>query len=53
MSEYRLPIPTAAPDNVVAKLPPVFRVQSISRLPLDELRIPTHRDRPFREGCDR
>jgi 3'-5' exoribonuclease len=35
MSEYRLPIPTAAPDNVVAKLPPVFRVQSISRLPLD------------------
>ena len=35
MSEYRLPIPTAAPDNALAKLPSVFRVQSISRLPLD------------------
>ena len=36
MHEHHLPIPSAAPDNVVAKLPPVFRVQSISRLPLDD-----------------
>lgn len=35
MTEQHLPIPSAAPDNVVAKLPPIFRVESISRLPLD------------------
>lgn len=36
MTDHYLPIPLAAPDNVVAKLPSIFRVQSISRLPLDE-----------------
>lgn len=36
MTEQHLPIPSAAPDNVVAKLPPIFRVESISRLPLDD-----------------
>lgn len=36
MTEHHLPIPSAASDNVVTKLPPVFRVQSISRLSLDD-----------------
>lgn len=36
MTDHHLPIPSAAPENVVAKLPPIFRVQSISRLPIDE-----------------
>lgn len=35
MSEYIVPVPGAAPDRVVDRLPPVFRIQSIERLPFD------------------
>lgn len=33
MTEHFLPVPSAQPDRVIALLPPIFRVQSITRLP--------------------
>jgi 3'-5' exoribonuclease len=36
MIDHHLPVPSPAKDNVIARLPLIFRVQSISRLPLDE-----------------
>lgn len=36
MTEHHLPVPSAAPDRLVEKLPTVFRLQSIERLPFDE-----------------
>lgn len=36
MNEHTLPVPDAAMDLVVDRLPPVFRIQSIERHPFDE-----------------
>lgn len=35
MRDHALPVPSAAPDILVDQLPPIFRVQSLSRLPFD------------------
>lgn len=39
MDERRLPVPSAAPDLLLEKLPPIFRIQSIERLPFDSRNI--------------
>lgn len=39
MSEITIPVPRTAPDLVLEKLPPLFRLQSIERLPFDARNI--------------
>lgn len=41
MNDHYLPVPSAAPDLLVEKLPKVFRIQSIERLPFDQKNIRT------------
>ena len=35
MHEIRTPVVVASPDRVIDKLPPIFRIQSLTRLPAD------------------